>query len=242
MHNKSQFTFLDTTDSTNNCATGAIRAGMASYGDCWLAKEQTAGRGQRGKSWESKAGENLLMSIAIQPPQRFQVFPFTFSATVALAICTILEKATSEKFSLKWPNDIYYNDNKAGGILIENIYTGADWKWAVVGLGINVMQTNFHPALPNPASLKTITGLDFTILDLARDIHTAILKAVDSDDEEFVMQRYNEKLYKRGCNVRLKKGATSFDCLIEGVNKSGQLVTKGAMSNRFNFGEVEWLL
>lgn len=241
MDNNGLFKVLDFTDSTNNYAMASVREGMSMHGMTWFAMEQTAGRGQRGKIWLSKPGENILMSIALEPKPQFSVFPFVYSALIALTIKETLTNITGEPFFLKWPNDIYYNDNKAGGILIENIYNGPEWKWAVVGIGINVNQYEFQSSLPNPTSLKLIAKKAFNPVEIAKTLQENILAAVVmpcSFDETMV--KYNEALYKKGQNVRLKKGNAVFEATIDSVNKAGQLITTGNISHQYNFGEVEW--
>jgi BirA family transcriptional regulator, biotin operon repressor / biotin---[acetyl-CoA-carboxylase] ligase len=167
---------------------------------------------------------------------------------VAMACQKFLENYCGEQIKIKWPNDIYCNDRKAGGILIESIMGSGskdNWKWAVIGIGMNINQTHFDAALPNPVSLKQITGKEHDIIELAKELCDVILYAVDAfqqnKTEELFMQ-YQQQLYKLNEKVRLKKENAVFETTIKGVNLQGQLLVEDVMERAFNFGEVEWIL
>ena len=139
------FTVLDTVDSTNNYAMAQAHAGLAIHGSAWFAKEQTAGKGQRGKQWESRRGENIAISIVFMPTGLRPDQLFMLSVAVSLGCYDFFTAAAGNKTSVKWPNDIFWGDRKAGGILIENIIQGNTWKYAVIGIGININQIEFNP-------------------------------------------------------------------------------------------------
>jgi BirA family biotin operon repressor/biotin-[acetyl-CoA-carboxylase] ligase len=237
------FSILDTVDSTNNYAMAKLHAGLAKHGMAWFALEQTAGKGQRGREWLSQPGENIALSVVIAPAGLFASQPFVFNMTVANACFNFLATCFKEELTIKWPNDLYVSDRKAGGILIENIYQGAVWKWAVVGVGINVNQLSFDPALKNPVSIRQVTGKTYDTTALARTLHQIILDEVNSPGTaEEILHRYNERLYKRNQQVKLKKQNIVFETTIREVNKFGQLLTKDSIDRQFEFGEVEWIL
>ncbi len=124
-----------------------------------MAVRQTAGKGQRGAIWESEAGKNLTCSVLLYPtfiePQR----QFLLTVAVSVAVAQTLEEYTSAPVRIKWPNDIYVEDRKIAGMLIENQVRGTRWKSAVVGLGINVNQDVFAETIAERAtSLKIVTG------------------------------------------------------------------------------------
>lgn len=235
------FNYLDKVESSNNYATGMIHAGLAMHGMSWLAKEQTQGKGQRGKKWKSTADESILLSIALQPDPYFAAFPFIFSAKIALSVISWAENATGKYFRIKWPNDIYFNDNKAGGILIENIYEGAKWVWSVVGIGINLNQKEFPSDLPNPISFYQINHQKFSVNELAIDLRNEIMKGL-SVASDSTLKNYNQKLYKRGAEVLLKKDNAVFKTTIQQVNAAGELLTRDTLDRAFTVGEVEWIL
>ena len=237
------FSILDTVDSTNNYAMAKVHAGLAKHGNAWFAKDQQSGKGQRGKQWHSAPGENIIMSIVVKPPNVFILHPFYFNAIVANTCHNFIEQYAGNVF-IKWPNDIYLNDRKAGGILIENIYQNNKWKWAVVGIGININQVSFNPLLGNAVSLKQATGNTYDPVLLARELYSQLLAAlqgVTADSLGLALAQYNDALYKKNQHARLKKENAVFETLICGVDQHGQLLTKDALERSFHFGEIEWL-
>ncbi|HEY8388624.1 MAG TPA: biotin--[acetyl-CoA-carboxylase] ligase, partial [Parasegetibacter sp.] len=129
---------LQRIDSTNNYAMEQLHAGMANHGTAWLAMEQTAGRGQRGRQWTAEPGANILLSIIIEPSRANLSAPFELSVCFALAAQTLFNKYSIDSTTVKWPNDIYWRDRKAGGILIENVFRGTSWDYAIAGIGLNI--------------------------------------------------------------------------------------------------------
>jgi BirA family biotin operon repressor/biotin-[acetyl-CoA-carboxylase] ligase len=171
---------------------------------------------------------------------------------MALACYDFLKKyGGAENTRIKWPNDLYWQDRKAGGILIEGVLGGSEpgektscWRWAIVGIGININQTFFSDDLPNPVSLKQITGKSEDVLTLARELCTFIQKrysGLNSSSPKDIIREYNSALYKLNQSVKLKKGNTLFETTILGVSTMGTLLTKDVMERAFNFGEVEWI-
>jgi len=239
------FTILDRVDSTNNYAMGKVRAGLAAHGMAWFAREQTGGKGQRGKSWESTPGQNIALSLVLEPWQLMAADQFYLSALVSLACRDFLERYAGEETAIKWPNDIYWRDRKAGGILIENVFQGTVWKYAVVGIGININQVYFNTGLKNPVSLKQISGKDYDPILLAEELFALLIERTRSLDIAGFAQTladYNTRLYARNREVRLLKDDQVFVTMVRGVNAEGQLLTKDTEERRFDFGEVEWLL
>jgi BirA family transcriptional regulator, biotin operon repressor / biotin---[acetyl-CoA-carboxylase] ligase len=244
MPGDSFFEILDTVDSTNNYAMARVHAGLASHGMAWFAQEQTAGKGQRGKNWQSEAGKNIAMSLVLQPEKLLAPQQFLLSATVALACFEFFTRYAGDETKIKWPNDLYWRDRKAGGVLIENVFHGKQWKWAVVGVGININQTNFED-LQNPVSLKQITGKEFNCVKLAKELRAQLVKKIDGLDPgstSDLMDQYNQHLYKLNRTVTLKKDNSSFETLITGVSQQGRLLTVDAFHRQFDFGEVEWMI
>jgi BirA family biotin operon repressor/biotin-[acetyl-CoA-carboxylase] ligase len=243
MDEGSFFTILDTVDSTNNYAMARVDDGLARHGMAWFANEQTAGKGQRGKSWTSEKGKNVAMSLVLSPEQLKITSHFHLSAAVALACFKFLERYIDGETKIKWPNDLFWRDRKAGGILIENKLQGKIWKWAVVGIGINVNQTVFNRDLNNAVSMKQIRGRTFDVIDLATDLRELLIFTLaEQTGLEKILQQYNQHLYKINELVTLRKGGTRFDTVIKEVSPQGKLVTVDAIEREFDFGEVEWVL
>ena len=146
---------------------------------------------------------------------------------------------------IKWANDVYWRDRKAGGVLIENSFFGSEWKWAIVGVGMNINQTVFDAALKNPVSLAQITGKNYNPTALASELHQAILRRTEellTKPYETLLAEYNQHLYKIREPVRLKKDNMIFETVIKGVSPQGQLLTADVIERRFEFGEIEWVI
>jgi BirA family transcriptional regulator, biotin operon repressor / biotin---[acetyl-CoA-carboxylase] ligase len=236
---------LDVVDSTNNYAMGLVHAGLAQHGTAVLAQYQTAGKGQRGKSWVMDAGKNLSFSVILCPNFLKPLQSFHLLATVAVTVHEILALKIGEEASIKWPNDMYWRDRKTGGILIENIFRGNEWPWAVVGIGLNLNQTSFPAFLNKAVSLKQITGKEYNAKELAAEIQAALLPAIhnlNTNGFEQPYRLYNKTLFKQGQKVKLKKGNRQFETFVKSVNKQGQLVTGNGVEECFDFGEVEWIV
>ena len=181
---------LSTIDSTNIYAMGQIKEGLAKSGSCYTADFQTYGKGQHGRVWESSKGQNLLCSyiLELKTLDKSKKWAPTdqngFSAAIALGARTFFDAYTNGDTKIKRPNDIYWRDRKAGGILIENQLKGKEWTWTVIGIGININQTVFSPEAPNPVSLKQITGRDWDILSLQE----ALSKALTHSIQDWLME------------------------------------------------------
>ncbi|HEX6916193.1 MAG TPA: biotin--[acetyl-CoA-carboxylase] ligase [Chitinophagaceae bacterium] len=238
------FLQLARVDSTNNYAMAQIHNGLAVHGATWFTRLQTAGKGQRGKHWNASEGMNLLQSTAVDASVFSLAQPFVLTAIVANACYEFFSKYAGSETSIKWPNDIYWRDRKAGGVLIENIIRGNSWTWAVVGIGININQTSFM-GLPNPVSLKQITGSDYDTAGLGRELCSYLDRHYNnylSAGFDAVFRFYNEHLYCRNKNVRLQKGDEQFTCTINGVDERGDLLVENCGWKHFSFGEVEWII
>jgi BirA family biotin operon repressor/biotin-[acetyl-CoA-carboxylase] ligase len=244
------FIELQSVDSTNNYARQQIHAGLAQHGMVIFANEQTEGRGQRGKTWTSEKGVNIILSLLVRPGALQPTHQFQLSACVAIAVQEFFMKYAGENTKIKWPNDLYWQDRKAGGVLIENIVRsresgGGSWDWAIVGIGININETNFADDLPNPFSLKQITGKSFNTVELAKELCNVLDKRFTElieDGFENIYNLYLTHLYKRKEIVTLKKGNNVFDATIHGVSPTGKLVIQHAVKEEFDFGEVEWTI
>ena len=146
---------------------------------------QTAGRGQRGTSWESEPGENLLFSFEFFPKDIKASEQFLLSEVTALAVAQTLEYHTSG-ITVKWPNDIYCFDWKIGGMLLEHRLRGEMIEHTLVGIGINLNQLEFHSDAPNPVSLRRILNREVN--------HMGILTAFVRHFEFLLNMLYNGKV------------------------------------------------
>jgi BirA family biotin operon repressor/biotin-[acetyl-CoA-carboxylase] ligase len=259
------FIELQSVDSTNNYARSLLHEGMAEHGLTVFVHDQFAGKAQRGKAWSTEKDTNIILSIVVNALSLQLSKQFELSACIAVAVHKFFVKYAGENIKIKWPNDLYCLDRKAGGILIENIVTSntgggwqmtddgqqstidsqQSWQWAIVGIGININQTNFPSGLLNPISLKQITGQHFDIIALAKDLCSIInnyFEKLITGGFNDIYTQYLTHLYKKNETVRLKKENRVFKAVIKTVSPSGQLIVQHGIEEEFGFGEVEWVL
>jgi BirA family transcriptional regulator, biotin operon repressor / biotin---[acetyl-CoA-carboxylase] ligase len=231
-------------DSTNNYAMGLLHAGMARHGTAVFTHEQTKGRGQRNKAWVSAARNNIALSLIIEPTGMNLSQAFLLSKTVATATRHFFNDYTMGGVRIKWPNDIYWNDRKAGGMLIENVIQGSQWKWSIVGIGVNINQTAFDALTGKAVSLKQITGKHFDPLCLAKELCDYVETAFQRihEDAAGITDDYHRHLYKRDEKIKLKRGPAVFDAIVKEVNDAGQLVAVHTVEEKFAVGEIEWIV
>ena len=236
---------LNEVDSTNNYAMRQVQAQMAGHGATWITMNQNAGKGQRGKAWNSEPGKNIMMSCVLEPVFLSIDNQFLLNITVALGCFDFFNNHT-DNVSIKWPNDIYWKDRKAGGILIENILHGKEWKYSIAGTGININQTFFPENLPNPVSLKEITGKTYDVIGLAKDLCKCLnlrWKQLRSGKDNDLFNDYLSNLYKKGETVTFKKNNQLFEAVVAGVNKNGELILDtGQQTTTHAFGSIDWIL
>jgi BirA family biotin operon repressor/biotin-[acetyl-CoA-carboxylase] ligase len=234
---------LDSVDSTNNYAMALIQQGERDTIKPVFAMEQTQGKGRRGKHWKSNKGANIVMSIPIEMQWLPLSQQFQLSAAIALSCHDLFLKYRVSNVFIKWPNDIFINDSKAGGILFENVIKGTLWQWSVIGIGLNINQEKFEDFNLKATSLKLATGETYDVLKLAEELVSSVLKRVNelkSGKFEKMLEEYNQHLFARNKIIKLKKGNIVFETKIAGVSSSGQLITSDAFERKFDFDEVEF--
>lgn len=204
---------------------------------------QTAGRGQRGNSWESEPNRNLTFSILLKPKHIDVSRQFIISEIVSVGILNILERF-APGFSIKWPNDIYWNNKKIAGILIENDLMGHHIEHSIIGIGININQEYFLSSAPNPVSLKQITGKESVLSTLLSACLNRIEELYESDDYSSVSQRYRDKLYRKEGFHWFRSEIQTFKARIIDVETSGRLVLESPDGNqeRFAFKEISFVI
>ena len=150
----------DLVDSTNNQAKILLSKSKPVEGTVIIAHTQQQGKGQYGNNWETVGGQNLTFSIILYPKFVPASRQFLLSQAVALGIRDALEPYLPQPAYIKWPNDIISSDKKICGVLIENSLQGNILADSVIGIGVNVNQSDFD-GLPHAASLHTLTGRNF---------------------------------------------------------------------------------
>lgn len=258
------FIELQSVDSTNNYALEQVYAGLARHGASFFAHEQVSGKGQRGNTWTAERDSSLILSVVADPQPILLSQQFHLSACVAVSVHEFFRKYAGEPTRVKWPNDLYWHDRKAGGVLIENVVSSqftpqsnqdhsspspADiqgpWKWAVIGMGINVNQPEFRPGLEKAISLRQITGKTEDPVLLARELCSILEKnfrQLCNGGFDEIYNIYQAHLYKKDQPVRLKKGARVFEATVKTVSPTGKLVVQHAIEEEFAHGEVEWII
>lgn len=239
------FTQLTVVNSTNIYAMEQIQSNLAEHGAAFFALKQTAGKGQMGKGWIATPGENVLLSVVINPMPLSLRQQFPLSAMVALACYDTLHQYIPEELSIKWPNDLYWGDRKTGGILIENLVSGNNWNWAIAGMGININQTAFPSVGIKAVSLKQITGKEYDPIIIAKQLCaflTTRFVQLQIDGIEAIMDDYSAHLYKRNQLVKLKKDNIIGSYTIKSVTNNGELIAEAGIEHQFTHGSVEWVI
>lgn len=239
-----RFIELLSVDSTNNYAMQQVKKGSGKSGDVYFAFDQSAGKGQLNKQWLSEKGTNIIMSAVLDTKELLINQQFVLNMIAALSAMQLFNKYSNKKIKIKWPNDIYCNDRKAAGILIENIVRGKKWQFAVMGFGINVNQTLFSDTLKNPVSLKQITGKHYDVIALAKELCSLLTKNLEqlfSGHENLILTNYNEQLYKRNEIVKFKQSSIVFSGMIKGVNNLGKLIVENDIEHILESGSIEWI-
>lgn len=238
--------YFDTLPSTNNYAMQLIEDGMAQHGMVIWTKHQTQGKGQRGKLWMDHSG-NLKFSLIVKPLKDGNLVSLGINVAVVLATYLKTMLPVSCQISIKWPNDLFINDKKTAGILIENSFRGMDWSYSVIGIGLNISQTNFHSELQHATSIELEGGPSLDHLETITDFRAGILNLLHHRNEQpkFLMEEYNQLLYKKDAYVHFKDKNTNeyFEALVLEVEASGKLLLLTSNGpKRFDFGSIEWIL
>ncbi len=217
------------------------------HADMIRADEQTAGRGQRGHSWQSVPGENLLCSLIIEPQFLRAADQFSLLEAVALGLADALA-ALGVAPRIKWTNDMYVGDCKIAGVLIEHALCGAMLRRTVVGIGLNVNQVKFDPALPNPTSLCLETGRRFSLDEVSEVLHAAVMKRYDrlaAGDAAALHEEYVSMLWHINKEQRFRSpDGREYTATIRGVAPAGDLLLEhpDGMRTAQPFRSLEFVL
>ena len=220
---------LNSVDSTNKYAHELISKTNPIEGTVIRAEEQFAGRGQFGSEWKSKAGENITVSIILCPKFLLVKQQFYLNAAVALGVYDFInEFCPSGAVSIKWPNDIYIGEKKVAGLLIENILRGSYLDKTIVGIGININQSEFDPSLPNPTSLFIERKEKFEINNLLFQLYAFLERQylrLQKGSLDEILKDYEKCLFRKDQLKKYKlSDASVIDAKIIGVEESGRLL------------------
>lgn len=248
MKESARILWFETLDSTNNEALRRLE--RLDNLSVLAAREQTAGRGQRGNRWHAAPGENLTFSLVFKPG-----FPlpaaaaFGISRAAALAVRDYLEHRSVEA-RIKWPNDIYVRNRKICGMLVENTLREGLVQASVIGIGLNVNQRSFLPELVNPVSMSLVTGETYAseaeLETLCGFLASALDALADPSGTAEQARRYRASLYRldeRHEYVRCADGVR-FQARIRDVDESGRLLLENEKGEResFAFKEISFVI
>jgi BirA family biotin operon repressor/biotin-[acetyl-CoA-carboxylase] ligase len=216
---------LDAIDSTNDYLKQLNKVSVLENFTIVLADEQTKGKGQMGAKWISEPGKNLTMSILVANFKIESQTIFDLNVAVALSVLKVLQSFKIPQIKIKWPNDIMADSKKLGGILIENTFKTDGNITAVVGIGLNLNQTNFDN-LPQATSLKCITGDYYSTekmaLMLRESLENNLLQL--EKNKALLWEDYHQNLYKINYPSAFEdKKGKQFMGIIKKVSDEGKL-------------------
>ncbi|MFT4646321.1 MAG: BirA family biotin operon repressor/biotin-[acetyl-CoA-carboxylase] ligase [Planctomycetota bacterium] len=237
---------INSCESTNTFAKELLSKSEPTEGTVIITDKQTKGRGQFGNIWLTEDYKNLTFSIILRPTFLIPSQQFYLSKITAIAGILTLNQITNQDFKIKWPNDIYFDNKKIGGILIENSITTNKIVDSVIGIGINVNQT-FSNKNSNTTSL-------FAILNKQLNIDSVLFKYLMNIEKLYILLRKNNikeinAIYKSkllGINQKRKFIDTSSNieitAKVKGVNNIGQLHLQSNGNDLFyNLKEIKWI-
>lgn len=234
-------------DSTNSYAIKLLAKSRPADGTVITADFQSQGRGQFDSSWQSAAGQNLLFSLLLYPGFILPSQQFLLTQAISIGLAEGVQALLRRPVAIKWPNDLYIGDKKAAGMLIQTTLGSGTMLNAVVGIGLNVNQTQFSPDLPNPTSLAEQTGKDW---DRA-EVLTSILEHIErwylnlrSQQTTLVQQTYLQFLFRYGeWALYQEPGGDVFSGKITGLSPQGKLELETRQGMRsYHTKEIQFVL
>ena len=210
-----------------------------------IADYQISGRGQGANHWHSGAGLNLLATLHFQPtiPAHRQ---FLFNQYFALAVRkTLLPYCNDVK--IKWPNDIYVSDRKIAGILIEHTVMGDTLSHTIAGIGLNVNETDFPEELPNPVSIRQMTGKNHDVGEIANQLITNCMETyplLQAENGTLLSTAYWEHLYRREMWAEYEIQGVQMEACIVRIDPYGRLILEDRRGEKYTCGmkEVRYLI
>ena len=236
--------YYDSLVSTNDFAVELVKSDKPVEGTVIMADFQKKGRGQREARWISEKGKNLTFSILLFPSFLNPGSNFFLSMALSLGIADMLCDFQIDA-RIKWPNDIFTNQGKIAGILIENAIQGDKIKYSVLGTGLNVNQEVFPENIPTPTSmrieLKTTLHLETVLKKLLKSIEYWFIKLYESRFD-LIKDHYEQQLMFINQSREFYAGNEVFSGTIKGINDTGQLLIADRFNKirTFNFKEVAY--
>ena len=237
---------IDETDSTNRWMKELIQlhpSEETQHEMVVVCDYQTAGRGCGSNSWEAEPGKNLLMSVLMHPKKVSARTQFIITQIVSVALCRTIETVigSEHRVTIKWPNDIYVGDKKICGVLIENSIEGRRIKDCIIGIGLNVNQTEFRSDAPNPVSIAQLTGKE---TDREEVLNTFLEELTKQCENRNIHRDYLRKMYRRNGMYPFETEGSRFMARVAGVNDDGRLMLEDedGIAHLFRFKEVTFII
>ena len=241
----SKLLYYDTLSSTNTEASLLLKNDDLPEGTVVHSEFQQSGKGQAGRRWESERSKNLLFSVILYPESVKPEEQFIISMTISLGICDFIDRYYQGS-KIKWPNDIYINNNKIAGILIENSLTGSLIKNSVAGIGLNINQEIFPEDIPNPVSLKLVTGMEFNTGEVLKELLSDLDKRYKQmlyGARDKIREEYISRLYKLKEWCSYKSSERTFTGRITDLSEFGHIIIedKKGEFRQFSFREIHYI-
>jgi BirA family biotin operon repressor/biotin-[acetyl-CoA-carboxylase] ligase len=237
---------LKEVDSTNTYLKDLLsKSKPLPEGTVIMAEEQFAGRGQQLNKWHSDPGKNLTFSVLLNPQFLPLLNQFDLTRVISLGIADALKPLLGESVKIKWPNDIYYEDKKLGGVLVENMVKGSVIKHAIIGIGLNINQGSFPSHLPHAISLKQILHTDYDLKmllsEICKNIEAYYLK-LKAGKFEILRKEYLSRLFWLNENKTFSANGQMFEGRIRDVEPNGLLLLDvNGRDQLYNLKEIEFL-
>ncbi len=215
--------------STNTWATQYLLRQAMPEGTVFITDRQYQGKGQRGNNWYSEPYRNLTFSVVLYPTFLSAMQSFSLNIISALALRQSLSAFVANHLTNKWPNDIYYQDQKISGVLIENIVERQQLRASVIGIGLNVNQVHFHEK--GPTSLAQICGRTFDLQPILSQLLTKLEHNYLQLQAQGVIpleEAYTNGMYWIHEPHIFRDAKSQFQGKIRGINAIGQLVMEHA--------------
>jgi BirA family transcriptional regulator, biotin operon repressor / biotin---[acetyl-CoA-carboxylase] ligase len=227
----SNIVYLSETGSTNEYLFQLLRETRPGNGSVFITDNQTRGRGTDTNTWESEPGKNLTFSIILYPKFLPVERQFLLNQAIALGISEFVkENVAHERVTIKWPNDIYIEDKKVCGTLIQSSIMGQSFDFVVVGIGLNVNQSVFRSSAPNPVSLLNITRIEndlgILLTQLCKKLDHWYQLVLDGE-QTLVKTNYLSTMYRLNEWHRYMIKGANYESRITGISEYGQLILEG---------------
>jgi BirA family transcriptional regulator, biotin operon repressor / biotin---[acetyl-CoA-carboxylase] ligase len=242
----SKLFFFENLPSTNTHTAALLKKNCLSEGAIIYTNYQSEGRGQAGNRWESEDNKNLLISIVIFPTMISPADQFIISMAFSLGICDFLKRYINA-VTIKWPNDIYVNNDKIAGILIENSIVGDFIGHTIAGIGININQVKFLSNAPNPVSLSKLTGINYDLVICLNQLSVNLdkrYKQLISEDYTGIRDEYTSQLYRHNKWSDFRDQDGIFSGRISTVAENGKLSIErqNGIIREYSYKEVDFIL